>query len=145
MSTELYHIPEQTDTLRLSGSKESCVVDSYELRRDDILVELYTQHGDGIYSDDPEEEDIQFIRFTVWQKIGDDSGWDPVPGANYCTMIQDTIPESEWHSMAEHILDKLHPVLHDGGSNGVDIKKWCRKLGWNTDSGAIFARETYEW
>ena len=60
-------------------------------------------------------------------------------------MIQDTIPESEWHFMAEHILDKLHPVLHDGDSAEVDIKEWCRKLGWNADSGAIFARETYEW
>jgi hypothetical protein len=131
MSVEHYHVPEQTNVLRLSGPKEKSIVDYYELKRDDILVELDTIDGEGIYYDDPDKDDIHFIRFTVWRKIEGDSGYDPVSGASYCTMVADTGTELEWHSMAEHIMNQVHPALHNKPE--ANIKRMCQNLSW-TDS-----------
>jgi len=77
-----------------------------EYVRDDRMVE-FSYEGEGRNGDfDPNDpNDVALLRFTVWDRDGDD--WEPMTDGSYCTLLPKGTDDGIVNAAARLVMDTL--------------------------------------
>ena len=89
--------------------------------------------GEGNSGDyDPDDpDDVNLLRFDVYQWSVEDDDWVGPQDSSYCTQVPADTPEPRLYELLQVIMNEVYEPL----MSGHGIKRICERLSWMDEKG----------
>jgi hypothetical protein len=102
------------------------------ITKDRVRVD-WVNLGEGLCGDyDPDDpEDVNLLRFDVYEWCAEDNEWYEPQDSSYCTQVPADTPEPRLYELLQIIMGEVHEPL----MNGHSVKRICERLSWMDERG----------